>query len=145
MPVGGATLSRRPFQQGVEHRREVAGRGIDDLQYLGGRRLLLQGLARLGDEPRVFHCDDRLSREILHERDLLVRERADFLTIGGNVTEERAVLSERNVKNGTSPFQLGGGPRDRELPLASVWEMNEALPVQQPIRSRAGRIVLRLA
>ena len=33
----------------VEHRGEVARRGIDDLQYLGGRSLLLQRLARLRD------------------------------------------------------------------------------------------------
>src|SRR5262249_27206295 len=37
------------FQHRVEHRREVTGRGIYDLQYLGGRGLLLQSLARLGD------------------------------------------------------------------------------------------------
>jgi len=29
------------FEHRVEHRGEVAGRGIDDLQYLGGRGLLL--------------------------------------------------------------------------------------------------------
>jgi len=52
-------------QHRVEHWREVAGRGIDDLQYLGGCGLLLQRLARLGQEPRVFHRDDRLRREIL--------------------------------------------------------------------------------
>ena len=32
----------RLFQHRVEHRREVAGRGIDDLQHFGGRGLLLQ-------------------------------------------------------------------------------------------------------
>ena len=30
------------FEHRVEHRREVAGRGVDDLQHLGGRGLLLQ-------------------------------------------------------------------------------------------------------
>src|SRR5262249_45485561 len=34
--------SDRPFEHRVEHRGEVAGRGIDDLQHLGGRGLLLQ-------------------------------------------------------------------------------------------------------
>src|SRR6516225_11129814 len=41
------------FKDCVEYRSEVAGRGIDDLQYLGGRGLLLQCLARLGQQPRV--------------------------------------------------------------------------------------------
>src|SRR5215469_1609157 len=40
------------LQYRVEHRREVAGRVVDNLQYLGGRGLLPQGLARLGQEPR---------------------------------------------------------------------------------------------
>src|SRR5262245_65154509 len=55
----------RSLEHRVEHRCEVAGRGIDDLQYLGGRGLLLQRLARLGQEPRVLHCDNRLRREVL--------------------------------------------------------------------------------
>src|SRR5215470_17114238 len=55
----------RLLQYRIEHRRQIAGRGIDDLQYLRGRGLLLQRLARLSDQPRVLHCDDRLPREIL--------------------------------------------------------------------------------
>ena len=49
----------------VEHRGEVAGRGIDDLQYLSGRSLLFECLARLGQEPRIFHRNDRLRCEVL--------------------------------------------------------------------------------
>src|SRR3954452_2442115 len=33
----------------IEHRREIAGRGIDDLQDLGGRGLPSQSLVPLGD------------------------------------------------------------------------------------------------
>ena len=40
------------LQYRLKYRQEVAGRRIDNLQYFGGRGLLLQGLARLGDEPR---------------------------------------------------------------------------------------------
>src|SRR5215831_573300 len=40
----------------VEHRREVARGGIDDLQYLCSRGLLLQCLPRLGDQPSILHC-----------------------------------------------------------------------------------------
>ena len=60
-----AANALRLVEDRIEHRREVAGRGIDDLQHLGGRGLLLQGFARLGDEPRVLHRDDRLSGEVL--------------------------------------------------------------------------------
>ena len=50
-------------------------------KHLGGRGLLLQRLARLGDQPRVLHRDDRLRREILQQRDLLVGERPHLLAI----------------------------------------------------------------
>jgi len=53
------------FEHCIEHRREVAGRAVDDLQDLGGRSLLRQCLARLGNEPRVLYRNDRLRREIL--------------------------------------------------------------------------------
>ncbi len=41
------------FEHRVEHRREVAGRGIDDLQHLGGRGLLLQA-SRVSVRSRAF-------------------------------------------------------------------------------------------
>ena len=67
----------RLLQDRIEHRREVAGRGIDDLQHFGGRGLLLQGLARLSQEPCILHRDHRPGSEILEQRDLLVAERPD--------------------------------------------------------------------
>ena len=39
----------RLLQHRVEHRRKVAGRGIDDAEYFGGRGLLFQRFARLID------------------------------------------------------------------------------------------------
>src|SRR6516162_10081192 len=71
----------------VEHRGKVARRRINDLQYLSGGRLLLQGLARFGQKPRVLHCDHRLRREILQQRDLLVGEWSDRLTIDIDVAK----------------------------------------------------------
>src|SRR5207248_11471866 len=56
-PMSGAAKGVCLFQHRVENRREIAGRGIDDLQYLGRRSLLVQRLARLGYEPRVLHRD----------------------------------------------------------------------------------------
>jgi len=62
---GGVTQRHGLLDDLLEHRREVAGRGIDDLQYLSGRGLLLQRLAGLVDEPRVLHRDHRLRGEVL--------------------------------------------------------------------------------
>ena len=39
----------RPFEYCVEYRREIAGRGVDDLQDLVGRSLLLQKLVAIGE------------------------------------------------------------------------------------------------
>jgi hypothetical protein len=46
--VGRFAQPHRLFEHRVEDRGEVARRAVDDLQYLGGRGLLLQSLARLG-------------------------------------------------------------------------------------------------
>jgi hypothetical protein len=74
---------------------EIAGRGIDDLQHLGGRSLLLQSLARLGQESRVLHRDDRLRREILQQRDLLVGERSNLLAVQDDEAENGVIPTER--------------------------------------------------
>jgi len=61
----GAAQRHRLVEHRVEHRREIAGRRVDDLQHLGGRGLLLQRLARFVDEPRVLDRDHRLRGEVL--------------------------------------------------------------------------------
>jgi hypothetical protein len=47
MAKGRLAQPRRLFKDRIEHRGEVAGRGIDDPQHLGGRGLLLQSLVML--------------------------------------------------------------------------------------------------
>src|SRR5215469_10417822 len=84
--LDGATEPDRLFEHRIEHRREIARRGIDDLQYLRSRRLLFERLACLGDQPGVFHRNHGLRGEILQESNLLVRERSNFMAIGGDVT-----------------------------------------------------------
>src|SRR6516225_6286260 len=81
------------FQDRVEDGGEIAGRGVDDLQYLGSGGLLLQGLARLGQEPRILHRDDSLRREILQQRYLLVGEGADFTAVNSQYAEQHFVAT----------------------------------------------------
>src|SRR5437764_5476891 len=71
----------------VEDGCEIARRGVDDAKDFGGRGLLFQRFARLGNESRVLHRDDRLRRKILQQRNLLVAERAYFLSINHKVAE----------------------------------------------------------
>src|SRR6516164_8235113 len=82
------------FQYRIEDRGEIARRGIDDLQDLGSSGLLLQSLARLGQEPRVLHRDDRLRGKILQQRDLLVGKRSNFLAVGHKGSEKRIILAQ---------------------------------------------------
>ena len=74
MSVLGLAQAHRPFQHGIEHRGEIAGRGIDYAQDLGSCCLLLQGFARLGDKARILYRDDRLLGEVLQQRDCFVGE-----------------------------------------------------------------------
>src|SRR6516165_472007 len=88
--------THRLFEHRVKYRREVAGRGIDGLQYFGSPGLLLQCLTRLGQEPRVFHCDHRLRGEILDEPNFLVRERSHFLAVNIEGSKQGSVLAQRH-------------------------------------------------
>ena len=63
-PERRAAQRVRLVQNCLEYRGEISGRRVDDAQNLGGRGLLLQRLARLGQQPRILDCDDRLCREI---------------------------------------------------------------------------------
>ena len=93
MSVVGAAERMRLFQDRIEHRREIAGRRIDDLQHLGSRRLLLQGLTRLGNEARVLDRDDRLRGEILEEVDLLVGKGPHLLAVNADRPQQSPILA----------------------------------------------------
>src|SRR5262249_18051522 len=77
----------RLFQYRVENRGDAARRGVDDLQPLGCSGLLFERLARFGQQPRILYGNDRLRREILQQRDLLVGEWSDRLTIDIDVAK----------------------------------------------------------
>ena len=55
---------------------------------------------------RVFHCNDRLRREVLQQRDLLVRERPHFLAINDKNSDEGLVLPQGNPESGARASQL---------------------------------------
>ena len=72
---------RRPRGDRFKHRLHIGRRPGDYPQHLSSRGLLVERLARRVDEPRVFHRDDRLRREILQQRGLFLGERADLLAV----------------------------------------------------------------
>ena len=74
-PVGGAK-SGGGLGQRVEHRLQVECRSADDLEHIGGRRLLLKRFTQLAKQPSVFDGDDGLSGKRLQERNLSIRKRS---------------------------------------------------------------------
>src|ERR1700758_4076303 len=101
------------FEDRLEHRREIAGRGVDDTQHFGRGRLLLQRLAGFGNEPRILHRYDRLRGEVLEERDLSVGKRADFCSIDDEVTKKCIVLAQSYCQQGAATSQLHKIAADR--------------------------------
>ena len=78
-----AAQARRALGDGVQHPLQVGGRPADDLQHLGGRRLLLQrlrqravALLQLGEQAGVLDGDHGLVGEGLDQGDLAVGEGA---------------------------------------------------------------------
>src|SRR5262245_49862905 len=76
---GGALHNR------VKHRLNICRRATDDVEHLGGRCLILKGLAQFCiallqflEQPHVFDGDHGLVGEGFEEFDLLIREGADF-------------------------------------------------------------------
>jgi hypothetical protein len=116
--VGSATKSVSLLQYCVKDRCEVARGGVDDLQYLGGRGLLLQRLARLSQQPRVLHRDDRLRRKIFEESDLFVGKRSHRLPVDPEEAPRNTILAQRDPNRGAGVAQLDhcdepGGPKLR--------------------------------
>ena len=86
------------LQHGLKHRLQLAGRTADDLEDLGGRRLLLQRLAQLArarlhlvEQSHVLDRDNRLVGEGLEKSNLLIRKRLNFGTSKLNCSDRHSV------------------------------------------------------
>src|SRR6516162_7007582 len=121
----------RLLQYRIEHRRKIAGRGIDDLQHLGGRGLLLQRLARLGQQPRVLHRYDRLRGEILQQRDLLFGKRPNLGPARDNPTEERIILPQRHAQESANAREFGSFLVHWVVDSCLIGDMNKTRPIDQ--------------
>ena len=65
---------------GIEDRLNIGRRLADHAQELGGRRLLLERLLRVVEQPHVLDRDDGLVGEGLHQGDLAVGERQHLVS-----------------------------------------------------------------
>ena len=96
----GFAQPHRTFKHRIEHWSEVARGRVDDLQYLGGGDLLIQCLTRLSQRPRIFHCDNRLRRKTLQQRDLLVRKWPYLLTVDIDHAQHDPFFAQRGGEQG---------------------------------------------
>ena len=96
-------------RDGVEHRLHVRRRLGDDLQNVCRRRLALQRLLRLVEQPRVLHRDLRLPGEALRDGDLTVRERPYFLAHQVDDPDDRAGFAQRHAEVAPNPAKFDAG------------------------------------
>jgi hypothetical protein len=108
------------------------------LQYFRGRSLLLQSFAGFGEEPRILHRDYGLRREVLQERDLLVRKRPDLAPEHDDSPEERVLYAQRYTQASTNAYQFEAVTGDlivaigRRLP--HVTDVHDPLAVDHRIK-----------
>src|SRR5262249_22163875 len=100
--LGDVAQLVRFFQYRIEHRREIAGRGVDDTKNLGCGRLLLQCLSGFGDKPCVLDCNDRLIGKCAHQFYLPIREWLYSLTRDVKYSDQRSLAQQRYSKLGTN-------------------------------------------
>src|SRR6516165_9515535 len=89
---------RRRLDQRLENRLQIEGRAADDLEHVGGGRLLLQRLAQLVEQARVLDGDDGLIGEAREQSYLLVAERPHLLTVDAERANHPFLLEHRHDK-----------------------------------------------
>ncbi len=102
----------------MQHRLQIEGRAADHLEHVGGGSLLLQGLgevvralAQLVEQPGVFDGDDGLGGEVPHQRNLLIGERPDFLSVDDDTADQHIVLKHghRDERSRAGKFDQPNG------------------------------------
>jgi hypothetical protein len=96
-------------QHSIEDRLQFAGRTADDLEHIGGSRLLLKRFAQLTEQACVLDGNDGLVGEVLHQFDLLVGERAHLLPIDGDDANRRVCLDHGHSQHGPSACEIKDG------------------------------------
>jgi hypothetical protein len=101
----GAAHANGILQNRIEDRLKLAERAGDDAQHVARSGLLFQRLAQFSQQPRILNRDYSLSSEVLHQLDLLVGERADFLAINGD-DADKLILFEHWDEENSAPDRL---------------------------------------
>src|SRR5262245_27935980 len=83
---------RGRFHEGIEHRLKLELRTADDLKYIGGRCLLLQGFTQFVEQTNILDSDHRLCRKVRDQLNLFLGERTHLLPINAECADELTLL-----------------------------------------------------
>ncbi len=99
----GSTQRLRGLGQCGEHGFEIERRAADDLEHVGGRGLLLQGLAQIIgtqtqflEQPRILDGDDGLLGEVGDQVGLLFGKWLDLLAENCHAADQLVFLEHRH-------------------------------------------------
>src|SRR6516162_4504157 len=85
----------------IKDRLHVCRRAGNNPQHFGSRRLLLQRLPQLVEQPRVLYGDDGLGSEVLEQFKLFVGEWPNFFAVDLNGTDQLLFLKHRHISKRT--------------------------------------------
>src|SRR6516165_9622594 len=105
--TGGIEHSRSCLGDRIERALTVLWCAGDDTENVSRRRLTVEAFTQFIQQPRVLDGDDGLSGEILHRRNMLVSERADFLSVDDDGADQLIVLEHRHSNEGACAAQRG--------------------------------------
>src|SRR6516162_5058069 len=109
----------------VQHRLHVT-RGIGDYaENAADRRLLLQRLLGLVEQPRVLHRNNRLRGETFEKRDLLLIEGPDVRPGGTDVPKQPSLSAQGNEQTSPDP-SAERGTCNRIVDLGPIRNLGEA-------------------
>ena len=83
-------------------------------QHVSRRRLLLQSLARFGDQPRVLDADKRLRRECCKVRSA-IGEKPNFPATDNDRTQNNSILAQCDAKPSANTPKIEPFPHFRAL------------------------------
>ena len=135
--IVGLAEPRHRFCQRVENGLKIERRAADDLEHVGGRGLLLQRLAQLIEQARIFDRNHGLIGERGDQRNVTVIERPDDPSREYHDAYCDAFTHKRNAQGGsvTAPFLCF---KERVLRIGkNVWNMDRACLKQRARRNRA--------
>ena len=94
-------------------------------------RYLVGPLPQFAEQPRVFHCDDRLRCKVLQQRDFFLCKRSNLLSARHNPTQECAVLPQCHAQESAHTSELGSSEVHWVVNGCLIGDVNETGSVHE--------------